>query len=104
MTAIYGGIEFDVFEAVCGAQGNFGFHWRYWWDLAPDDVTADCCGATVTGFSGHLQVCTRYVGHRGDHVAAHVGGYLLDRWANRTTVQDSVGHVQLDERTDNTPL
>jgi hypothetical protein len=72
-------LEFDVFEAVCGVQGETDNDPRW---------ARGCCHAVSPRVlwlndkddKRHRIPCTRPFGHRGDHVAAHVNGGVLDRW------------------------
>lgn len=69
--------EFDLFEAVCGVQGDHGF----------------VCGADAPMFARRLDRlvdplaeldCTRKPDHTGEHVAAHTDGRELARWITWT--------------------
>jgi hypothetical protein len=64
-------LDFAVFEAVCGVQGDL----------------SGCCGAEAPWLFRRVRAstdglpCSRAHGHKGDHVAAHATtGAILARW------------------------
>jgi hypothetical protein len=61
--------EYDVFEAVCGVQGDFEL----------GGLCGEEAPPSVDPQRRELP-CTRRIGHAGDHVAGHANGWAICRW------------------------
>jgi hypothetical protein len=73
-------VEFDIFEAVCGARGMLPAPPGMCREQAPP---ASIRPDAPQEFQYPMLGCSRQRGHAGDHVAAAADGRLLARWSTQ---------------------